>query len=365
SAERSDAPKCHPKTRTAVINNIMSWVDSKDLMERIMWLHGPAGSGKTTIVQTVAERCDKENKLVSSFFFSRNSGRDDGYKLVATIASQMVIAIPATKEYVVAQLKHDSTLLTYSMENQMQKLVIEPLQHAMSSKCFDNHSSSGSSGNMSFVMPHLITIDGLDECKNPQVQSRIINMIAELSNNQSTYFQFIIASRPELEIRTTFNSMDNLTWTGLVLDDHYDPDKDIETYLQSEFSAIMHKHILKNDLQGGTKWPSKKDLSTLVRRSSGQFIYASTIMKYISNSRRNPKESLCTIINLQSGESLRKSPYTELDELYRFILIASTDQIQEYDMISPIFQVLLYRSIGLNTSILSLSIFLKQEHRCT
>ncbi|KAF8986854.1 hypothetical protein BDQ17DRAFT_1548354 [Cyathus striatus] len=261
SAERGDAPKCHPETRTAVINNIMSWVDSKDLKERILWLHGPAGAGKSTIVQTVAERCDKENKLVSSFFFSRTAGRDDGHKLVLTITSQMVIAIPATKEFVVSQLKQDSAVLTYAMEIQMQKLVIEPLQHAMSLGCSDDHSTSGIGG----VMPHLVIIDGLDECKEPHVQSRIINMIAEISNSQSSYFQFLIASRPELEIRTTFDSMDNLTWTGLVLNDDYDPDKDIKTYLQSEFSAIKRKHILKNVLQNGADWPSLEDISTLTK----------------------------------------------------------------------------------------------------
>ncbi|KAF8987844.1 hypothetical protein BDQ17DRAFT_1258173, partial [Cyathus striatus] len=90
-------PKCHPETRTAVINDIMSWVDSKNSKEKIMWLRGPAGAGKSTIAQTVAEKCDKENKLVSSFFFSRSAGRDDGHKLVPTIASEMMIAIPSTK----------------------------------------------------------------------------------------------------------------------------------------------------------------------------------------------------------------------------------------------------------------------------
>ncbi|KAF8982583.1 hypothetical protein BDQ17DRAFT_1228099, partial [Cyathus striatus] len=70
SAERGDPPKCHPETRKAVINDIMSWVDSNEPNEKIMWLQGPAGAGKTTIAQTVAERCDKEMKLVSSFFFS-------------------------------------------------------------------------------------------------------------------------------------------------------------------------------------------------------------------------------------------------------------------------------------------------------
>jgi len=33
-----------------------------------MWLNGPAGAGKSAILQTIAERC-KDNRLAASFFF--------------------------------------------------------------------------------------------------------------------------------------------------------------------------------------------------------------------------------------------------------------------------------------------------------
>ncbi|KAF8990208.1 hypothetical protein BDQ17DRAFT_1224530, partial [Cyathus striatus] len=112
----------------------------------------------------------------------------------------------------------------------------------------------------------LVIIDGLDECKDLQVQSRIITMIANIANHHSVPLQFLIVSRPELKIRNTFSSTDCSIWIKLVLDDHYKPDKDIETYLCSQFSV---------------NWPSQEDISTLVAKSSGQFIYASTVMKYI------------------------------------------------------------------------------------
>ncbi|KAF8981171.1 hypothetical protein BDQ17DRAFT_1242530 [Cyathus striatus] len=49
SAECSNTPKCHPETRKAVINDIMSW-------EHILWLTRLAGAGKSSIIQTIAER---------------------------------------------------------------------------------------------------------------------------------------------------------------------------------------------------------------------------------------------------------------------------------------------------------------------
>ncbi|KAF8992209.1 hypothetical protein BDQ17DRAFT_1432527 [Cyathus striatus] len=364
SAERGDPPKCHPETRMAVIKDMMSWIDSKDSRERIMWLSGPAGAGKTTIAQTVAERCDKAKKLVSSFFFSRNAGRDDGEKLIPTIASQMVVAVPNIKEVVASQIQQDEALLTYSMEIQMERLIIEPLDYVRTHTNVENTKSHSTSqvGIHHSNVPHLVVIDGLDECKNPTVQSRIIKIIAGALQEKSMYFQFLITSRPELEIRNTFSSMDSSEWTGLVLDDSYNPDKDIKTYLPHEFSTIKRTHTLKKTLSNDVNWPSQKDLKTLVNRPSGQFIYASTVMKYISNNRQDPRHSLLTIIELKHGESRKKSsPYTELDALYTFILFTATDQIQEYELISSVFQALLFLSGSSIKSSQSLSGFLGKE----
>jgi DNA replication protein DnaC len=69
SAERFDPPKCHPKTREAVLKDIMDWIQGLGEVERrhyFMWLYGPAGAGKSAIAQTIAELC-YELKLPFSF----------------------------------------------------------------------------------------------------------------------------------------------------------------------------------------------------------------------------------------------------------------------------------------------------------
>ncbi|KAF8990388.1 hypothetical protein BDQ17DRAFT_1372009, partial [Cyathus striatus] len=71
SAERADTPKCHPDTRERVNGEIMEWVNTPDPENRIMWLNGAAGVGKSAISQTIAE--GSKNTLISSFFFSRTS----------------------------------------------------------------------------------------------------------------------------------------------------------------------------------------------------------------------------------------------------------------------------------------------------
>ncbi|KAF8978240.1 hypothetical protein BDQ17DRAFT_1265853 [Cyathus striatus] len=110
-------------------------------------------------------------------------------------------------------------------------------------------------------------------------------MIAGVASESGIYLSFLIASRPELVIRRAFNDKAiSQLCIPLILDNKYNPDKDIETYLQSEFAVVKRSHgTLSSELSNKLNWPSESDLKILVQRSSGQFIYASTVMKYITN----------------------------------------------------------------------------------
>ncbi|KAF8809775.1 hypothetical protein BYT27DRAFT_6516777 [Phlegmacium glaucopus] len=101
SGERFDAPKCHPNTRKAVLAETMQWIQYIEESEDILWLYGSAGAGKSAIVQTIAEMCAKLGLLVASFFFSRSSqSRNNEKHLIASIAYQLALSIPATRRYV-------------------------------------------------------------------------------------------------------------------------------------------------------------------------------------------------------------------------------------------------------------------------
>ena len=101
SGERFDPPRCHPNTRTAVIDNIMDWIlglAEEEYESVIMWLHGAAGAGKSAIAQTIAERCQALNLLLASFFFSRSDpSRSHAKYLIATIAYQVAMNFPSTR----------------------------------------------------------------------------------------------------------------------------------------------------------------------------------------------------------------------------------------------------------------------------
>ncbi len=74
----------------AILERLIQWIFGHDSKSVIMWLYGPAGAGKSAILQTIAEKCTVLDILLASFFFSRSDGtRNHPDSLVATIAYQI------------------------------------------------------------------------------------------------------------------------------------------------------------------------------------------------------------------------------------------------------------------------------------
>ncbi|KAF9548272.1 hypothetical protein CPC08DRAFT_596359, partial [Agrocybe pediades] len=67
-----DPPKCYPNTRVAIIQGIIDWASGRDKEfggKSIWWIKGFAGTGKSAIARSVAERSSNEGLLLGAFFF--------------------------------------------------------------------------------------------------------------------------------------------------------------------------------------------------------------------------------------------------------------------------------------------------------
>ncbi|KAF8798344.1 hypothetical protein BYT27DRAFT_6902614 [Phlegmacium glaucopus] len=331
SAERYDPPKCHPKTRIAVLKKIMDWVQGLEDSERrcyFMWLYGPAGAGKSAIAQSIAERCHALKLLAASFFFSRTAaGRNDHSRLIATLTYQLCLSIPEIRTYVKDIVELDPNIFSLSLETQLQTLIIEPLSHFR-----DNLSRYHGR-----IYPMLIIIDGLDECASAIFVQR--SVLKTLSESLPIPMFFLIASRPEPHIRGFFTTepMASIT-TTLSLDDSYLPDDDIKVFLEAKFGAIKQDHPSRGQLP--ESWPSVVDIDHLVHKSSGQFIYASTVMKYIESTRHWPTDRLEIILGIMSRG--KDTPFAALDELYTFIF----SSVEDINKVLEVFSVLLLVKTG-------------------
>jgi len=291
----------------------MKWIKWEgDLNSFIMWVYGPAGAGKSAIAQTIAEMCEEEMILLASFFFSRNDpSRSNVKPLIATIAYQISLNLPGVRDTILGVIERDPLIFAKSLTVQFKLLIVEPLQQLVEAGFFNEPTSR-----------RLVIIDGLDECSDPKVQRNIVDVLANAHRQHRLPLIFLFASHPEQHISLAFSSglLPSVT-TCIALDESYLPDEDIELFLTDKFQEITSTHRLRAYIP--PQWPLPNVLAQLVEKSSGQFIYASTVTNYVSSIRHKPHNRLDIVLGIRPAQ--KDLPFAELDALYMHILAGVED----------------------------------------
>ena len=302
SAEWDPPPRCHPGTREKATEDIVRWIEELDSSSTVLWISGRAGVGKSALMQRLAEL--DGIYFGGCFFFRRGTpGCNVKDHLFSTLAYQLAMNVHGMLELVDQAMIRDFSLPKKSAAVQLQRLIIEPIR-------------------LLPIPPRstIIIIDGLDECEDFNSQRDILRLIGQVTKDRDIAVRFIIASRPEHQICEMFNEEPLLSKTRqLVLDDEgYDTAADIERYLREKFEEIHSRNIdIMPDIEH--PWPSEDDLKELVWRTSGQFVYAATVIKFISSDMdfHTPQEKLEIILN---PSPMQASAFSELDRLYTQIL---------------------------------------------
>jgi len=307
-----DAPKCHPGTRVAVIQAIADWiagVHDHHHKKDIAWVTGAAGAGKSAIGRSVCERCAEEGTLLASFFFGANDAtRNHSRSLVPTIVSQICRFRPAVRQTVANIMVNDPLILNMSLREQFSTLLITPLASTFS--------------NEPVLVPCLIVIDGLDECESHSSQLEILDSLLYIASISPTPIRILVCSRPESQIDNFFASRQvRDVLFKMFLGDEYSPDEDIRLYLSDRFKAIKENHKFRSSIPDN--WPEEAHMYQLVRNSSGQFIYASTVVHYTESPRHRPHQRLESVLGLRPP--FKDLPFAQLDALYTHILKMADD----------------------------------------
>ena len=302
---------CLRGTRDAVLNNIELW--TKDFNKSpVFWLNGLAGTGKSTIAQTIAERTFADGALGASFFCSRDfEDRSDLHFIFPTLAFQLAHKFPRFLPPFVSLLRSNPDVVDESLYNQMERLIVEPLRSAEIST--------------------VIVIDALDECKDDEPSSAILSVLGRLVE-QIPRVKFFITGRPEPRIKTGFRLplLEDATKIFVLHDVHPDLiNSDILLFLKHELSEISRRHRLEG-------WPSDEHISLLCQRAAGLFVYAVATVKYLDSKTHLPDRRLDVIVNLPlctvpEGRTQFR-PRTTLDSLYMSVLqMAFNEEDAEVD----------------------------------
>ncbi|KAJ7478210.1 hypothetical protein FB451DRAFT_182604 [Mycena latifolia] len=316
SGERFPEPACHPGTRTGVLEELRSWSIDPDPESAILWLHGPAGMGKSAIAQMFAGDCQAQGRLGASFFFRRGHPKRGTWNgLFPTIAYQLATSMSDLLPQVEQVVENDPPVTGRQMTVQFQKLVVEPFKYT--------------SGLLS--MP-VIILDGLDECEGHKIQQEILRLFIEGLRDHRIPIRLLVVSRPEPHIREVLEMQNaSMICRHFELSANQSALHDIRTYLRNEFSRIKTEYMARG-IELGPVWPAPLTIEHLVTKSSGIFIYATTVIRFIDDEYSHPEDRLVSVLRLDPRST------APLDDLYTEILSVVPQEVQQLSILHAIWR---------------------------
>ncbi|KAJ2920755.1 hypothetical protein H1R20_g16338, partial [Candolleomyces eurysporus] len=335
SDARYDAPKCDEDTRVEVTGELMDWIKDRDGTQRLLCMTGAAGSGKSALQQTIAERCVNFGILGSAYFFSSaDPTRNSVSTVVPTIAFQVGSHNPDLRQYISTVVAEDPVIFKRSLRTQMDSLLVRPMKDLRERAGLDLA-----------TLPHAILIDCLDECKGEDRQEELLTAIRESLLTNDLPFRIFIASRPEWAIRTALEPGGHLHAMAyhIQLSEHYDASGDMRRYLRRRFQDLSLRTF-------NPHWFTESDIENLVQAASGQFIYVATVYRYISERRTSPPERLKIVLTWTPHEGRIARPFEALDKLYADTLVAAKHAYEAVDTHSGRDFLLLFACHLVNTS---------------
>lgn len=294
---------CLPHTRTVLLDQLHDWTtDDSESAPDVFVLTGLAGTGKTTVAQSLCVHFDL--KLPgASFFATRSSAeRRNPDKIIQTIVYQLGTQNTSIRNAIGEALRNGRDITTRPLAEQVQKLFTTPLKASeTATSCI------------------LIVIDALDECdmiagvEGGQLIALIVSAIRQMPGR----VRLLITSREEPAIMRMLNRMGlNSPQSMIRLQniEHAIVKADIEYFYAYHFQEVARQ---KGFMEGS--WPVKFDFDLLVNLTGMLFVFAALVIRLVSNPRYDPKAQLEEILRSPTGR-ISGLTFGPLDELYLGVL---------------------------------------------
>ncbi|KAL7915798.1 hypothetical protein GGI35DRAFT_6797 [Trichoderma velutinum] len=307
--------ECHPGTRLEILDTIYKWATDPS-SPSIFWLQGLAGTGKSTIAQTVAKNFDGKS-LGASFFFKRGEGdRGTARRYFATIASQMIRKQPILTQVLHSIIQEEPEIGSKLLETQFRELWVRPFKEVHIEPTSER-------------LTILIVVDALDECDPPKDAKLLIKLLTAHNIDSPIKIKIFLTSRPEYHINQQFNTTDSIR-QNMILHRVEETiiQSDIRIFLENDIQEYKNQYNHNEEkMEQGSRlpldWPGKQILDRLVRMASPLFISAATISRMLRNDQwpATPDQKIEYILEFSTrGEG-------HVEDLYRSILAQIMDKI--------------------------------------
>ncbi|KAJ7701928.1 hypothetical protein B0H17DRAFT_866854, partial [Mycena rosella] len=292
-------PKCHPDTRRETLDTLYRWASEiTSGSGNILWLQGPMGAGKSTILHTLTQRLHAAGRFGGGFIFPRKyKTRGNANTLFCAIAYQLATNIPRLRAPISQAVRRNPGIVGERFSIQLEELILEPFRAVVD------------------LNPLTLVIDGLDQCQL-EVQQEILCLLGTAAQSQPSQLRILIVSTSEDCIAEILAEP---CFNGICRS--FDVERslgDVRTYLAAEFTGMPHTCVESTGGGGCITSPrlSPDVFNRLIESSSGCFLYASTLIRFLGDAKFCPLARLTDIV-----ESLPLNPLNSpVDNLYSQIL---------------------------------------------
>jgi hypothetical protein len=213
-----------------------------------------------------------------------------------TLAFQLACRYSGFRNELLQVLRTSPDLGRESLCSQMEKFIVGPLKATRTST--------------------VIVIDALDECRDEEPASAVLSVLSRYVG-QIPDVKFFITGRPESRILSGFRlaALRPMTKIFKLHDiERSLVDGDIGLFIRGRLANVAKT---QGDCDLTEEWPSSSDVDILCKKAAGLFIYASTVVKFVSSQHHQPSKRLALLISLlqdttHEGASSTDHLYTEV-----------------------------------------------------
>lgn len=271
--------ECLPGTRFEVLREIEIWLQDPHSTLKALWIHGGAGSGKSTIMATIARHYHRQCGALLHF------DRDDRVEsapeaVVPTLAYQLAQFHPLMRVTICEQLDANPDVLQTPLHRQFDVLLLEPLRRL----------------NLALLpsSPIIILLDALDECGDRDSQIKFLDTLSTVLTNFPGGFRVLLTSRHQPHPDFCRSAHVKTMELGLA------SAEDIDAY----FKSSIHETIGTRADRLPLGWPGDSRRQRLVQLAGGLFIWATRAVDFI-NSEGHPDDHLTAIFSPSASRRLR------------------------------------------------------------
>ncbi|KAI9333842.1 WD40-repeat-containing domain protein [Obelidium mucronatum] len=249
--------KRNPNTRGWIIKQMVDAVlGEKDGGNKVVWLRGEAGTGKSVISGCVAADLEKKGLLAASFFCQHdNRLRDNVSALIQTLAYELARNYPDFRKHLVASLE-DSKFKDKtrpSVKDILSNFIITPFRE------------------WRIETPFVIVIDALDELADHEN----VGLVLDTFQSLHAPIKLFITSRPDVSV--------SLKWKKQFEIESFD----VESAANKEDIKIFTRERLTEmtqDLMDVTSHEFENMVELLSKSSNGLFIWITLVLGNVSGS---------------------------------------------------------------------------------